>query len=110
MDRETGLETPPALRESARGHSGADLRELRRQLNAQFQKQEWEALSRTLEAVARMGHSAGQMELCLRAQTLRELMGNRAGGRQDAGKRLVDIFNNLIAHLSHLQWINQTNH
>ena len=39
-----------------------------------------------------------------RAQALRELMGYRAGGRDAAGERMIELFEQLTSRLSHFQW------
>lgn len=62
-------------------------------------------MTRTLEVLAKVGESQGQRELCLRAQSLRELMGARRCG---AGPRVGQLFNDLVFHLSHLQWLAQS--
>lgn len=83
---------------------------LRAELQSNFQEKNWSQLSRSLEAVVRVGETGGQMELCLRAQSLRELMGSRSSGRTSAGARMEELFHELMFHLSHFQWVSQTSH
>jgi hypothetical protein len=86
-----------------------ELQALRNELIHQFRGSQWGELSRTLEMLARVGEMQGSRELCLRAQSLRELMGIRSD-RSTAGGRVSELFHDLMFHLSHLQWVSQTSH
>ena len=84
------------------------LQSLRDELQSSFKMEQWNGMSGALTQLAALGETQGHLELSLRAQSLKELMGNRAGGRQSAGARIEELFNDLLFHISHLQWINQT--
>ena len=83
------------------------LRSFKKNLALQFQAGNWSELSRSLERLASLGETEGQMELCLRAQSLREILGVRASGRTQAGARVDELFHELMFHFSHFQWKNQ---
>jgi hypothetical protein len=86
-----------------------ELQSLKSNLTEQFQDGQWAELSKSLETLAKVGESQSCRELCLRAQSLRELMGYSAGGgRMSAGERASQLFHDLMFHLGHLQWVNQT--
>ena len=102
MDSETEFYSPDF---------GRELQALRTDLVTQFRLGYWAELSKTLNTLAKLGESQGRKEISLRAQSLRELMGDRAGGgRTDPGEPVSRIFNDLLFHLSHLQWVSQTSH
>jgi hypothetical protein len=82
-----------------------ELQSLRSDLMTKYQQGSWSELSSLLETVARVSEVEGRRELCLRAQTLRELMGTRAGGRESPGDRMSQVFEEMMSHLSHLQWL-----
>src|SRR4051794_34875368 len=65
-----------------------ELQSLKSELTVQFQGGNWAELSKSLDTLAKVGESQSCRELCLRAQSLRELMGYSAGGgRKSAGER-----------------------
>ena len=105
-DRGYSTEHAPSALEDLSG----ELQSLHKTLVAQFKSGQWAPMASTLERLAKVGEHEGQRELCLRAQSLRDIMGERAGGREKAGKRLQELFSELLFHLSHLQWRNQTSH
>ena len=84
-----------------------ELQFLRRSLVKQFEEGHWTDLTATLSNVAKLGEGQGCPELCLRAQSLRELMGNRGSGRLTPGQRVEQLFSDLLFQLAHLQWSNQ---
>jgi len=96
------------LRIAASSELSATLHVVRLDLQGQFRGARWGELAQTLDTVAKLGETQGSRELCLRAQSLRELMGNRAGGRASAGDRVTQLFHELMFHLSHLQWLSQS--
>jgi hypothetical protein len=78
---------------------------LRTDLERAFRDRDWESLLKQLEQLAAVGESEGRRELCLRAQSLREVLGHRAGGRgEEPGETLLRHFHELTFHLTHLQW------
>ena len=85
-----------------------ELQALRHELQSSFQEGRWERMSGTLGTVAVIAETHGRPELSLRAQSLRELMGDRGGGRGEPGPRLEALFQDLMFHLSHLQWCSQS--
>jgi len=88
-----------------------ELQWIRSELVQHFQTQQWSQFSGALADLARMGEGQSYRELCLRAQSLRELIGERGGGRSfAAGARVAELFNELMFHLSHLQWSTQNQH
>lgn len=85
-----------------------ELQSLKDELQISFKMGQWNGMAGALSQLAVLGENQGHRELSLRAQSLRELMGDRAGGRQSPGNRMEQLFNDLIFHLSHLQWTSQT--
>lgn len=81
-----------------------ELQVLRTEIDHGFQNGEWERLASSLDILAQMGERQGERELCLRSQCLKELIGERAGGR---GKRMDELFNDLMFYLTHMEWVHQ---
>lgn len=70
-----------------------------------FRDSDWENLNRLLASLATVGEREGYRELCLRAQSLQEVLGHRAGGRgSQPGEALQRHYQELSFHLAHLQW------
>ncbi len=88
----------------------SELKSLKKDLTRQFRGGEWDALAGSLEALAKLSEGQGAREICLRAQSLREIMGNRGSGRIEAGNRVTELFDELLFQVSHLQWLSQTSH
>jgi hypothetical protein len=84
-----------------------EIQHLRNQLIGLQQAARWRELGGALARAAELGELGGQRELCLRAQGLRELMGERLGGSVTPGPRADELFTDLMFHLSHFQWICQ---
>ena len=79
---------------------------LRADLEKAFRESDWEGLRRHLDRLATIGESEGHRERSLRAQSLREVLGHRGGGRgEEPGKALLRHYHELSFYLSHLQWI-----
>jgi hypothetical protein len=88
----------------------SELQSLRNELVFQFRREQWSSLAGTLEAIARLGEEQGRRELCLRAQTLRELMDHRGAPDAIRFDRVTEVYDELLFHLKHLQWVNQASH
>jgi hypothetical protein len=85
-----------------------EVRHLRASLVAQFGQApalgSWEPFLGTLKAVDDLAQFEGQIELSLRAQSLRELVGERLSGCSAPSPRVLQLFDDLVFHLSHLHW------
>lgn len=88
----------------ANGSVSRELQHLRSQIERTFQAGRWSELAGALETLAKIGEAEGHRELCLRAQSLRELMGHNAGGREAPGKRVSELYHDLLFHVSHVEW------
>lgn len=105
-----GEETASMQNHTGRGDLAIELSRLSKELKRQFAGGQWQSLASTLEVLAKVGEIEGKRELCLRAQSMRELMGKNGGGRQHAGQRMQELFADLMFHLSHLQWSSKISH
>lgn len=83
-----------------------EIQGLRAQLHRYFHDGDWGDLANCLRSVAALAEAQSSLMLCLRAQSIRELLGDRqAGGRgAEAGPRLTELFTELQFHLTHLEW------
>jgi hypothetical protein len=84
--------------------SPAELRALQRELQIRFRQGQWDQVGGVLTALVVHAKSWGDLELGHRAQGLRELLGQRAGGRVQAGPRLESLFHDLLCRLDRLEW------
>lgn len=81
------------------------VREIQGVLAQQMRSAEWTGLSGTLSSLSQTAEYAGQKNLCLQAQALSELLGNRGGGRaQEPGSRVLELMEQLLSGLSHWSW------
>ncbi len=86
-----------------------ELQALRNELVAQYRFQNWSQLAHVLGALAQVGEQQGQKDLCLRAQLLRSVLAE--GGTGTAlDPRAAPLFDELMFHLSHVQWSSETSH
>lgn len=81
------------------------VRELQGNLQQQYRGAEWQGLSQSLSSLSRMAEHGGQRSLCLQAQAISELLGNRGGGRElEAGPRVSQLMETLFSQLSNWSW------
>ena len=80
---------------------------VRRDLVQQFRNEKWAKLSLTLDYLALLGEREGNPELCLRAQSLRELMPSVGIESGPARAQIDRLFDELVLQLSYLQWKSQ---
>ncbi|MFN7684911.1 MAG: hypothetical protein ACK5QT_05815 [Oligoflexia bacterium] len=81
------------------------VRQIHGDLSRLFQQGQWGALAGSLETLSKVAEGAGHQNLCLKAQSLGELIGYRGGGRADlAGERLSQLMQELLAQVSHWCW------
>lgn len=88
-----------------------ELDRLRRDLVAQFNDECWGDLDVTLDRLASFGEANGSLEICIRAQSIRQWLGE---GRRTFGEpapqgsiergALAPHVDDLVHQLSHLRW------
>ncbi len=83
----------------------AELDFLHQELTESFRSNHWPEVSARLDRVAKIAEFEGRRELCLRAQSLREIMGNRPAQPSD---RVNELFTDLLFQVSHLKWVAQS--
>lgn len=81
------------------------VREIQSHLSELLRKAEWSALAGSLESLSKTAEHAGRQNLCLQAQALSELLGDRGGGRSvEPGPRVQELMDQLLSGLSHWSW------
>lgn len=77
---------------------GIELARLRQILQTQFELANWIRVAKVLDLLMKLGQEQGQRDLCLRAQSLRQALGERRL------EHAQDIYRQLLARLNHLEW------
>ncbi len=83
----------------------AELDHLHQGLTESFRSHHWPEVSARLDRLAKVAEYEGRRELCLRAQSLREIMGDRPSLPSD---RVNELFTDLLFQVSHLKWVAQS--
>jgi len=90
---------------SASSFSLADVHQLKADLVEEFEGACWPDLGATLEGISRLSQALGQRELCLRSQSLLEMVQELESGKlQPVFDRAAELLQELVFHLSHLEW------
>jgi hypothetical protein len=76
----------------------------REELPRLMRRTDWEKLVASLGRLNQMAESAGYREICLKSQSLIELMGRRGAGRDAPGERVISLIESLLAVLAHCEW------
>ena len=81
------------------------VREIHGDLSRLFDECEWGGLAGGLATLSKVAENAGHQDLCLKAQSLRELLGHRGGGRaSEPGERVTELMQELLSQVSHWSW------
>ncbi len=76
----------------------------REELPRLMRRTDWERFVASLSRLNQMAESAGYREICLKSQSVIELMGRRGAGRDEPGERVVTLIESLLAVLAHCEW------
>ena len=89
--------------------ASAEVKEINRvlgRLELCFQKESWSDLAEALHDAAKVGERLAHRELCLRAQSLQNILHNRTRG--DATfLEMTDLYDEVTSQLTHLRWLHQ---
>ena len=94
------------------GETTSEIAFLYKELETYFKKEQWPQLTDLLETVAKLGEKNGQKELCLKSQSLRVIMAGRTlkyAPENSTFNQMSELFDEILFHLSHLNWQNEGN-
>lgn len=76
----------------------SELDSIEQNLSESFRERSWDDIDRGLVRLAQIAESQGRLELCLRAQAMRNL-------RNRPESQIGELFQDLMYQVSHLRWV-----
>ena len=78
--------------------------EFREEIGRLLRRADWSGLVEDLARLNRMAEGAGYREICLRSQSVIDLLGRCGAGRETPGGRVLELLDLLLAVLAHSEW------
>ncbi len=78
--------------------------EVRQELPQLLRLQDYGRMVDVLNGLNLLAETAGYREICLKSQSVLDLIGRRGGGRDFPGERLLELMDLLLGVLAHIEW------